>query len=155
LAWAVAGVAPDTFAEQRGLAALTIAVPYLAAGYGRRHPPFALVGAGALLIATLQHWSGVEGSAVLLGLAMLWAALDHPLDRADGRWYALVTLGIALVQLLDLASQRGFDDTAFVGRWARVLWLGVAVTAALAKGLWRRQPDTAASRLAPPVLWVG
>jgi len=155
LAWAVTSLSPDRFAAEPGLAALVVAVPYLAAGYGRPRPPFALVGAGALVVAVLQRWSGVEGPAILLGLAVLWAALDHPLARADGRWYSAATLAIALGRLLGgLASDRGFDDAAFVGPWALALWLAIAVSAGLALGLWRRDPDTPAARLARPALWV-
>jgi uncharacterized membrane protein len=155
LAWAVTSLAPERFAAQHGLAALAVALPYLAAGYARPQPPFALVGVSALAIAVLQHWSGVEGPAILLAFALLWAGLDHPFGRSDGRWYAAATLAVALLQLVgDVARRRGFEDAAFVGPWARVLWLGIGVAAALAAGLWRRDPDTAASRLGPPGLWL-
>jgi uncharacterized membrane protein len=53
-----------------------------------------------------------------------------------------------------LASDRGFDDAAFVGPWARVLWLAIGVMTVLAIGLWRREPETYAAKLAPPALWL-
>ena len=155
LGWAVRSLAPDVFAAERGLAAAAVALPYLVAGYVRPRLPFALVGVTALAVAVLQRWSGVEGPAILLGLAALWSGLDHVLGRSDGRWYAAGTLVLALVQLLgDVAARRGFDDAAFVGPWALVLWLGLGLTAALAAGLWRREPASEATRLVPPALWV-
>jgi len=155
LGWAVRSLAPDVFAAERGLAAVAVAVPYLAAGYLRARPPFALVGVTALAIAVLQRWPGVEGPAILLGLAASWAGLDHVLGRSDGRWYAAGTLALGLVELLgDGAARRGFDDAAFVGPWALVLWLGLGVTAALAAGLWRRDPPGDAARLVPAALWL-
>ena len=155
LAWAVTSVSPGLFDAEQGLAALVVAVLYLAAGYARPRPPFALAGAGALVIAVLQRWSGAEGPAILLGVTVLWAALDHPLGRSDGRWYAAASLAIALTRLLGaLARDRGFDDGAFVGPWALTLWLGIGVTCGLAIGLWRRDPDTPAAGLARPALWV-
>lgn len=155
LGWAVASLSPPAFLANRGLAALAVAVPYLAAGYLRPRPPFALAGAGALVVAVLQHWSGVEGPAILFGLALLVAAVDHPLRRADGRWYAAAALAIGLARLLgELAGRRGFEDAAFVGPWSRVLWLAIVVTTALAAGLWRREPDTPSARLALPGLWL-
>jgi hypothetical protein len=148
-------VSPGLFDAEQGLAALAVAVPYLAAGYARPRPPFALAGAGALVIAVLQRWSGVEGPAIILGLTVLWAVLDHLLGRSDGRWYAAATLATALTRLLGaLPRDRGFDDAAFVGPWALTLWLGIGVTWALAIGLWRRDPDTPAAGLARPALWV-
>jgi uncharacterized membrane protein len=155
LAWAVPSSVPEMFAAHSGLAALVVAVPYLLMGYATRRPPFALVGVAALTIAVLQRWSGAEGPAILLGLATLWAGLDHLLQRDDGRWYAVGMLAVALVQLLgDVARRRGFDDAAFVGPWALVLWLALGVTVALAVGLWRREPSSAVVELVPRVLWL-
>jgi len=155
LGWAVRSLAPDVFAAERGLAAAAVALPYLVAGYVRPRLPFALVGVTALAVAVLQRWSGVEGPAILLGLAALWSGLDHVLGRSDGRWYAAGTLALGLVELLgDGATRRGFDDAAFVGPWALVLWLGLGVTAALAAGLWRRDPPGDAARLVPAALWL-
>ena len=155
LAWAVRAGAPDVFTAHPGLTALVVATPYLLAGYTVRRPPFALVGVTALAAAVLQRWPGIEGPAILLGLAVLWAGLDHLLQRDDGRWYAVGTLGLALAQLLgDLADRRGFEDAAFSGPWALVLWLALGVTVALAAGLWRREPPTDAARLVPPTLWL-
>jgi uncharacterized membrane protein len=155
LSWAVPTAAPDVFTAHPGLVALVVGVPYLLVGYGSRRPPFALVGVTALATAVLQRWSGIEGPAILLGFAALWAGLDHLLQREDGRWYSLGTLAVALAQLLgDLAGRRGFDDAAFTGPWALVLWLALGITAALAAGLWRREPSGAVADLVPRVLWL-
>jgi uncharacterized membrane protein len=155
LGWAVTSLSPAAFSANRGLAALMVAVPYLAAGYLAPRPPFALAGVSALVVAVLQHWSGVQGPAILFALALAAAVLDHPLGRADGRWYAAAILAIGLARLLgELAGRRGFEDAAFVGPWPRVLWLAIAATTALAAGLWRREPDTPSSRLARPGLWL-
>jgi hypothetical protein len=155
LGWAVRTLAPDLFAAHPGLAAFAVAVPYLAAGFSRVRTPFALVGATATAVAVLQRWPGVEAPAILLGLAFLWAALDHPLARADGRWYALGTLVVALVSLLgDDLRRRPFEDAAFAGPWARVLWLAIAVSVALAARVWKREPATPAAQVVPPGLWL-
>jgi hypothetical protein len=154
VSWAVPAAAPDLFALHPGLVALVVGIPYLLVGYARRRPPFALVGVTALATAVLQRWSGIEGPAILLGLATLWAGLDHLLQREDGRWYALGTWAVSLAQLLDLAGHRGFDDAAFIGAWALVLWLALGVTAALAAGLWRREPSGGIAELVPRVLWL-
>ena len=55
-------VAPDAFAAHPGLAAFAVAAPYVAAGYSRGRPPFALVGATALAVAVLERWPGPEAS---------------------------------------------------------------------------------------------
>lgn len=155
LGWAVRFLAPDGFALHPGLAPLAVAVPYLAAGYLGRRPPFALVGAAALAVAALQHWPGVGGPAALLLLALVWAGLDHLLDRRDGRWYAAATLAVAVGHLLEAdRPRRAFDDPAFVGSWALVLWLAAAVALALAAGLWRRDPGTGESRVVRAGLWL-
>ena len=155
LGWAVRMVAPDAFAAHPGLAAFAVAAPYVAAGYSRVRSPFALVGATALAVAVLERWPGPEAPAILLGLALLWAALDHPLVRADGRWYALGTLVVALARLLeDDQRRRAFEDAAFIGPWARVLWLAILVSVALAARVWKREPATPAAKLVPPGLWL-
>ncbi len=155
LGWAVRTVAPAAFATHDWLAALVVAVAYLAVGYGTPRPAFALVGAAALAVATLQRWAGLEATAVLLGLTVLWAALDHRLGRADGRWYALGTLALALVHLFEAgAGRRDYHDPAFVGAWAVVQWLAIAITVALAARLWKREPLTDAARLAHWGLWL-
>jgi hypothetical protein len=155
LAWAVGSLAPDTFAAHPGLAAFAIAVPYLAAGYGRVRTPFALVGATAAAVAVLQRWPGNEAPAILLGLSLLWAALDHPLGRSDGRWYAAATLCVALLHLLgEDQRRRGFEDAAFTGPWALVLWLAIGVAVALALRGWKREPATPPAALARSGLWL-
>ena len=155
LGWAVRTLAPDTFARHPGLAAFAVAVPYLAAGYGRLRAPFALVGATAAAIAVLDRWHGIEAPAILLGLSVLWAALDHPLGRSDGRWYAAATAGVALLHLFgEDQRRRGFDDAAFTGPWACVLWLAIGVTLALALRVWKRDPATPAAGLARAGLWL-
>ncbi len=155
LGWAVRTLAPDTFAEHPGLAAFAVAVAYLAAGYGRLRPPFALVGATAAAVAVLERWHGIEAPAILLALTLLWAALDHPLGRSDGRWYAAATAGVALLHLFgEDQRRRGFDDAAFTGQWALVLWLAIGVTLVLALRVWKRDPATPAAGLARAGLWL-
>ncbi|HEU5171043.1 MAG TPA: DUF2339 domain-containing protein [Gemmatimonadales bacterium] len=155
LGWAVRSLAPDLFAAEPGLPALAVAVPYLAAGYARHRPPFALVGAAALAVAALRQWSGLEQVPALLGLALLWAALDHRLGRSDGRWYAVLTLAVALTVLYDgHAPRRDYHDPAFTGEWALVLWLAAGVTLALAAWLWKREPPGEGVRLTHAGLWA-
>jgi uncharacterized membrane protein len=138
LGWALHQLAPSWFDSRPGLVALLVALPYLLAGYQRHRAAFALVGAAALDIAAWQHWSGVARVWALLGLVVLWAALDHRHNRSDGRWYALFTLWAALHQLLGEAMlRRSAADAAFTGRWALSLWGSALVTLALAVGLWR------------------
>jgi hypothetical protein len=154
LGWAVHGVAPQWFDRHEGMVALIVAVPYLIAGYLRPRPMFAIVAAGALGIAVWHHWDGVERVWALLALAVLWAALDHRLNRDDGRWYALATLWAALEQLFTGAViQRAPADPAFVGSWALALWGAVAVSVALAARLWR-VTSSAAGPVVRAILWV-
>ncbi|HET6837427.1 MAG TPA: DUF2339 domain-containing protein, partial [Gemmatimonadales bacterium] len=139
LGWALHQTAPRWFDQNPGMVALIIAAPYLIAGYQRRRPAFALVGAAAMGLAVWQHWSGVARVWGLLGLVVLWAVLDHRLNRDDGRWYALATLWAALQQLFGEAlARRTVVDPAFVGRYALAMWGTAAVSASLAAGLWRR-----------------
>jgi uncharacterized membrane protein len=152
LGWAVYQVAPRWFEVHRGAVAFIIAVPYLMAGYQRPRPAFALVGAAAMGIAAWQHWSGVARVWALLGLVVVWAALDHRMRREDGRWYALATLWAVLQQLFgDALTRRSAADAAFVGSYAVALWGTAAVSATLAAGLWRR---TRASPLVQGGLWA-
>ena len=103
-------------------------------------------------IAAWQHWNGVARVWALLGLVVVWAALDHRLKREDGRWYALATLWAVLQQLFgDALSRRSAADAAFVGSYAVALWATAAVSVALAAGLWRR---TSASPLVQGGLWA-
>ena len=68
-------------------------------------------------MASWLHWPGVAAVWALLALAALWAALDHLLDRSDGRWYALATLAAALAQLTGRAAElRAPGDSAFTWR---------------------------------------
>jgi hypothetical protein len=155
LGWAVHGLAPQWFDRHEGMVALIVAVPYLIAGYLRPRPVFAVVAAGALGIAVWHHWDGVERVWALLALAVLWAALDHRLNRDDGRWYALATLWAALNQLFTgAATQRTAADPAFVGSWALALWGAVAVAVALAAKLWRVTSDSGAGPVVQAILWV-
>jgi uncharacterized membrane protein len=155
LGWALHQVAPDWFRDRPGLVALLIAIPYLITGYVRPQPAFALLGAAALGVAVWEHWEGVARVWGLLGLVLLWAALDRRLNRDDGRWYALATLWAALLQLFgDALDRRSPADPAFLGQYAFALWGTALVSMALAADLWRR--DTVASR-APFIiggLWV-
>jgi len=155
LAWAVRLQAPERFDAIPGLAAALVGIAYAIAGYARPRPAFALAGAAALGVASWLHWPGVTAVWALLALAALWAALDHPLERSDGRWYALATLAAALAQLTGRAALlRPMADAAFTGPWALALWAAALLTAALAAGLWRAvgaEPDVRGVRAA---LWV-
>jgi hypothetical protein len=155
LGWAVHGLAPLWFDRHEGMVSLIVAVPYLIAGYQRPRPVFAVVAAGALGIAVWRHWDGVERVWALLALAVLWAALDHRLNRDDGRWYAVATLWAALSQLFTGASdQRTAADPAFVGSWALALWGAAAVTVALAARLWKMTSESGPGPVVQAILWV-
>jgi uncharacterized membrane protein len=155
LAWAVRAAAPDRFDDTPGLVALVVAIPYLLAGYLRRMPPFAAVGAAAAGVAVSQHWEGPKEVWALLGLALAWPTLDHRLDRSDGRWYGLVTLAAALQYLFDEATRlRDVSDAAFTGPWALGLWAAIAVTSAYAMGLWRCEEGREETRLVKFGLWL-
>jgi uncharacterized membrane protein len=149
LGWAAYGLAPDRFDRVPGLLSLLVAIPYLIAGYVRPRPPFALVGVAAAAIAARAQWSGTAETWALLGLALLCAALDHVLDRADGRWYACLTWAAALNQLMNEAlAARTAGDAAFTGSWALALWSVTGVAVALAGGLLKARPDEGEARLA-------
>jgi uncharacterized membrane protein len=139
-----------------GLVPVLIALPYLAVGYGTRHRPFALVAVITLAVAALAEWNSAVSVLVLLGLALLWAALDHLRAREDGRWYALGTWVVAVGHLLltDL-PERGYSAPAFTDLWAVALWCGIAVAAVLAGGL-LKLPDEPGPRARElrPVLWT-
>jgi hypothetical protein len=155
LAWATRAVDPDKFHDTPGLVALLVAIPYLLAGYLRVLPHFAAVGAAAAGIAVSQHWEGPPQVWILLGLALVWATLDHRFHRTDGRWYGLLTLVAALEHLFgDAMGARRAGDAAFTGSWARALWGSIATSVALAAGLWRAQAGEEASRLVKGGLWI-
>ena len=155
LGWAVHGIAPRWFDEEPGAVPLLVAMPYLLVGYLRPRAVFALVGAAAAGYAAWYHWSGVERVWALLALALLWAGLDHALQRDDGRWYALGTLWAALNQLFtDALIARTAADAAFLGSWALALWASAAATAALAAGVWKQTGETGVVVLIRGCLWV-
>ena len=115
---------------------------------------FALVGAAAVSTAAWQQWDGVARVWMLLGLTVLWAALDHALKRNDGRWYALATLWAALDQLFTGALLgRPVRDAAFVGSWPLAMWGTVAVLVAQAAGLWRSVTQSGVAPLVRGALW--
>ena len=142
LSWAVYQVAPARFDQDGGLLALVIALPYLVAGYSAPRVRFALVGTTAVLIAALLQWDGLTAVWALLGAALLWASIDRPLQRWDGRWYGLLAAATALYHLVyvDLAG-RPAADPAFVGTHALGLWATMIVLAIFAAGLWRHRPE--------------
>ena len=152
LAWAVQRQNPAWLDARPGLVALIVGLPYVAAGYLRPRPAFALVGAAALAVAAWLHWPGTGAVWALAGLALLWAGLDHALARTDGRWYSLGSIVLALMHLLaNDAAAREATDPAFTGDWALALWAVAATGAILARGLWK--PD-GAEEMRPP-LWYG
>ena len=134
LGWAAYGLAPDRFDRVPGLLGLLVAIPYLMAGYVRPRPPFAR--SALPRRRSPRRRSGAAPRRVgAVGLALLWAALDHVLDRADGRWYACLTWAAALNQLMNEAlAARTAGDTAFTGSWALALWGVTGVAVALAGG---------------------
>ena len=155
LAWAAYGLAPARFDGVPGLLPLLVAIPYLLAGYVRPRPPFALVGVTAAGIAAQAQWSGPAETWALLGLALLWAALDHLLDRTDGRWYSGLTWAAAVNQLVgDALQARSAADAAFIGSWALALWGATGVAVVLAAGLLKARPDAGETRLARSALWI-
>jgi uncharacterized membrane protein len=155
LGWATYGLAPDRFDRVPGLLPLLVAVPYLLAGYLRPRPPFALVGVAAAAVAAQAQWSGTTETWALLGLALVWAALDRGLDRGDGRWYACLTWAAALNQLMgDALEARTTVDSAFTGAWAVALWGATGAAIVLAAGLLRARPDEGEARLARTGLWI-
>jgi hypothetical protein len=134
---------------------LLVAIPYLVVGYLAPRPPFALVGIVAAAVAAQAQWSGTTEVWALLGLALLWPALDHALDRTDGRWYGALTWLAAVHQLLnDALLGRTAADAAFVGPWALALWGATAAAVALAAGLLKAPTGDGEARLARTGLWV-
>jgi Predicted membrane protein (DUF2339) len=141
LAWAVYQVAPGTFDRNEGLLALSVAVPYLIAGYSGRRTRFALVGTTAVLAAILLQWDGILAPWMLLGAAVLWTGVDHLLQRSDGRWFGLLAVATALGHLLyvDLHA-RSSAEPAFVGPYPVALLGTIVVLALIGLGFWRRIP---------------
>ena len=155
LAWAVRLVSPDWFDARDGLLPLVIAVPYLAAGYGRTRPAFAAVGVGAAALAAVLYWPDLGAPVALTIMALATAALDTMRDRGDGRVYSLVLLTIALLHLTETSRMaRPETEPAFVGPWALTLWAIAAAAVLLAARLWRRASDPATDRLARGGLWT-
>ena len=154
-AWAAYGLAPARFDQVPGLLPLLVAIPYLLVGYLGTRPPFALVGAVAAAVAAQAQWSGTTETWALLGLTLLWPALDHGLDRTDGRWYGGLTWAAAVNQLAgDAATGRTAADPAFIGVWALALWGTIAVTVALAAGLLKARAGEGEARLVRSGLWM-
>ncbi|MFL5491232.1 MAG: DUF2339 domain-containing protein [Gemmatimonadales bacterium] len=155
LGWTIHQLDRHWFDTHRGAVALLIGLPYLIGGYQRVRPAFALVGAAALGTAAWNHWSGVPRVWALLGLVLLWAAVDHPTRRTDGRWYSLATLWAVLQQLFGEALlRRTADDAAFFGPWAMALWATALVSILLAAGLWRRAGLAGGSPVPQGGLWA-
>jgi uncharacterized membrane protein len=155
LAWAVHTVAPELFRKNPGLVPLLVGLPYLVVGYFRPLPAFALVGAAAMGIAVSAQWDGISRVWLLLGLALLWPALDHRFGRRDGRWFGTVTLAFALEYLFHGALDRRMAaDAAFVGPWALALWGAILSTVLLAAGLWKGDTARDETRLARNAFWV-
>jgi predicted membrane protein DUF2339 len=153
--WTIHRLDPQWFLAHPGAVSLLVAIPYLIAGYQRVRPAFALVAAAALGFAAWEHWTGLSRVWALLGLALLWAALDHPTRRTDGRWYAIATLWAALQQLFGEAlTRRTAEDAAFIGTYAMALWGTAAVSITLAAGLWRRNGLPGGALIVQGILWA-
>jgi uncharacterized membrane protein len=153
--WALYGLAPDRFDAAPGLLPLIVAIPYVLVGYLRGWLAFAAVGAAAAAIAVIQQWDAIERVWGLLALALVWPALDHRLERTDGRWYGLATLAVAVSHLLEGAAvDRPPLDPAFVGTWTLGLWGTIAATAALAAGLFRVRAGEAELERIRSGLWI-
>jgi hypothetical protein len=151
LSGALPRFAPAWFNAHDGALALVIALPYLVAGYARPRIPFAMVGTTALGVAVVARWPGLTAVWALLGLALLYAALDHWLDRTDGRWYAIPWVGAAILHLVSAdLDNRLMTDRAFTDPWALSLWGTIVAVAILAAGVWRRQPPGSV----PALLWA-
>jgi uncharacterized membrane protein len=136
IGWALHSVNPALFSHHGGLVAALVSLPYLVAGYTTPRYPFAFVGTTALALAALGEWDGLGAVAALLALTHLWALLDHPLARQDGRWYALLALGVGLYHLVavDLPA-RPDSDAAFLGHFPLAVWLATETSFVLAAGL--------------------
>ncbi len=155
LGWTIHQLDREWFDTHRGAVELLVGLPYLIAGYQRIRPAFALVGAAALGTAAWNHWSGVPRVWALLALVLLWAAVDHPTGRTDGRWYSLATLWAVLQQLFGEALlRRSADDAAFFGPWALALWATALTSMLLAAGLWRRAGLAGGSPVPQGGLWA-
>ncbi|MGE5926166.1 MAG: DUF2339 domain-containing protein [Gemmatimonadota bacterium] len=153
VAWAVDQQAPRFFDAEPGLLALLIAVPYLIAGYARARPAFAAVGLVALGTAIWTGLAAPVSVVLLILLALALAALDTPLARSDGRWYALGAAAAALLRLADAAAVRSADAPAFVDSWALASWAVAAGVAGLAT---RSRPvaDAAPTAAIRAGLWI-
>ena len=155
LGWTIHQLDPHWFDTHRGTVALLVGLPYLVAGYQRVRPAFSLVGAAALGVAAWNHWTGVPRVWALLLLVLVWAVVDHPTQRTDGRWYSLATLWAALQQLFGEALlRRTATDAAFVGPWAIALWATALVSMLLAAGLWRPTGLAGAAPIPRRGLWA-
>jgi hypothetical protein len=157
LGFALYTLAPERFDATPGLIPLLLAFPYLAVGMIRgEREPFVLVAAGALVVAALRQWPGLEATWALLALAHLWALSDHVLKRTGGARYALATLAVGFWHLLSVdLSRRPSSEAAFIGAWALTLWLALETSAALAVGLLRDTESlTRLGARARPALWV-
>lgn len=145
--------APAFFAAHPGLAALIIALPYLAAGYAAPRTAFAAVGAAALAVAAWTGLTPAPAALALICLGVLLALLDPALGRSDGRWYALALAGAAILRLTDAMALRPAGSGAFVDVWALALW---GVTAGVAFLAMRKWPETG-NRDGPGIgtaLWI-
>lgn len=133
---------PSWVTGHPGALPLVLAVPYLMVGYSdvgsarRSRPTFALVGTTAAGFAAF-NWPGAGISMVvtLLGLSLLWSAVDHIQGRRDGRWYSLIALGWAGIRFASVL--RATDGAAFIDSWALTLWLAIGVLVILAVGVWK------------------
>ncbi|MEE8061693.1 MAG: DUF2339 domain-containing protein [Gemmatimonadales bacterium] len=143
---------PDDFAYRGGLAAIIVAVPYLGVGYRLRRIDFTSAGAGMVVLGVLTQFDGLVRTRWLLGLSVVWAALDRPLARRDGRWISAGMLLLAVLYLVGQdANSRPASGAAFVDGWAVTLWITVVLAALLA---WRKPPSVEAE-VARTWLWVG
>ena len=153
VAWALERQAPALFEAEPGLLSLLIAVPYLLAGYTRARPAFAVVGLVALGIAMWVGLAAPVSVVLFMLLALGLAALDDPLGRSDGQWYALGAAGTALARLADAVGARPEDAPAFIDTCALAMWAVTAGVAGLASRT-KRTSDGVPTEALRAGLWI-
>jgi predicted membrane protein DUF2339 len=154
LVWAVGRLGLGAFEAHDGLATALVALAYVAIGVTGTRRPFAIVGAIALVVATLLEWESTLISAAVLGtLALVWGGIGRVSRRVDWNFHAILALGIGILTLWTEAERlRPPDTPAFMDSWALVFWGLLAVNLTLVTEF--AAPDDEASSPRKAVLWV-